>query len=866
MERVKPAEEVLAYNGQIVTFQLSQHKGSAKVGEKTILAFSRKTFQSGTFTETSSGQHAIPSGESAVAFACSKSVTDLRTGIKLPCVLLKTREKKSRGSSRLILLQVHHSNEVEQRLKFKVGTETPEDLRLIDGPTVLWRKDEKLFYISSLTSGIVMAPVSVSAVYWAGALEDGTYIFCSTNGILEGGCLPGPSPCDRTFHGREFVLYNTENQKKVSGSCLVPHAYASVLQHLHVCSACYVNGTYKTSLIGATHKQLIWFQDGIPMRVCQLPYEGLSMLQVAYASRADMLCVLSFASGDVCAIWRDGWKTADTWQHVGRTLVDDFVGRGSDQLLLLFKDDPENPPGQPAFRLTDCAEISYPVDCRDDKITDNQYQENHLLMVQTLEARLQASLGSLEEMENHLHVQERVLQSSCEALLRMCRGQETPVCSAEEEHLVPLWDDTDNGLPNPSSEVPSSSSVDPEHIVEKVWHRVVDDSLVFGVKLKDSAFLSLTDFGLSLIMDQEIAFLSPVTKCQTNVLKLAISVSPDSGTVRHREPTAKRQRLDDNSKDTFTGNCWQRPCPPPYQNDLEHTVTAVTELSSVLALSNAACALLLHARRKNQPDGLLRSEKLIVPCGRIPLSLEDVLKGKRTINVFEHCQDVGQGSLEDIFALLSAFQKCWLHIVSPDCTLTSLRAWLQDAMQAEPLSLMSEVMMCGKPGSLRGTLFMWDVKTPCEGNLTIFYRNNGVILQCLHSLRSILPPTCVVKVMRAGSGGASLTRDLLRSLEEELLALRNVAAAAAAEVESELTPRCKTDNNITHTTKPSSDRSEQVQKYREDLEMEQRQIRLGDHLSTSSELYRRSLLSVAQIQFSSDALACRLAKELSVQD
>lgn len=139
-------------------------------------------------------------------------------------------------------------------------------------------------------------------------------------------------------------------------------------------------------------------------------------------------------------------------------------------------------------------------------------------------------------------------------------------------------------------------------------------------------------------MDQEIALPSPVTKCQTNVLKLAISCSPGSSTLYHTEPIAKKQRLDYNSKDTLTGNCSQRPSPPSYQNDLEHTVTAVTELSSVLALNNTSCALLLHARRKTQPDCLLRSEKLSMPCGRIPLSLEDVLKGKHTINVFEHCQ------------------------------------------------------------------------------------------------------------------------------------------------------------------------------------------------------------------------------------
>ncbi|KAM5181499.1 Fanconi anemia group B protein [Mantella aurantiaca] len=857
METINSPEQVLAYNGEIIIFQISQTKDTSNNDEQNVLQFSRRRFHadSGTFIETSFGQYSLQTRKSRVVFVCAHCVVDVRTAIKLPCVLIKTCKRKQSGPSRLFLLQVHNSNEVENSLKFKVDTESIEDLHVVDGPTVIWRQNYQIFYISSLTAEILIAPANISALHWAGAVEDGTYILGATN-MGDGENLPRTSHSDRTLHGSQFVLYNIGNQKVMSGSCLVPHAYTSVLCRLDVCTMQHVNGTYKTSSVGASQKQLIWFEDGVPTRVWPIPKENLSMLQVAYTSQARMLCILSFASGDVCAIRRDELQATETWQNVGRTLVDDFVGNGSDQILLLLKDDPRYPAGQQAFRLTDCAEIDYPVDGRDEKITENQYHENHSLMVQTLEARLQASLLSLEEMENHLQVQDRVLQSSCEALRNMSLGKETTVHSAEEENLLSLWDDTEKCHYPSAAEC--SSSVDSENVVEKVWHRIVDDFLVIGVKMKDWAYLSLSDIGLSLIMDQEIALLSHVTKCQTNVLKLAISCSPDSSTLHHTEPIAKKQRLDYNSKDTLAGNCLQRPGPPSYQHDLEHTVTAVTELSSVLALNNTSCALLLHARRKTQPDCLLRSEKLSVSCGRIPLSLEDVLKEKHTINVFEHCQ--GLNSLEDIFALLSAFQRCLLHIVSPECTLTSLRVWLQDHMQAEPLNLMPELMMCTRSGSLYGTLFSWSAKTPCDGKLTIFYRNNMVILQCLHSLKLILPPTCVVKVIKAGSR-KNLVRDLACSLEEELLAHRNLMSAAEAEVESELTLRCSTDNDIPCTMELSSDREGQVQKCREDLEMMKKKMKLGDHLTTSSELYRRSTLSVAQLQLNSDALVCRVAKD-----
>ncbi|XP_063811851.1 Fanconi anemia group B protein [Pseudophryne corroboree] len=854
---LKKPERLLAYNGEIITFQILQLKTNLDVAEKNVLAFSRKKFHTdtGKFIEVSSGQYIIPSIKSNIQVVSVCCVADVRTGINLPCILLKTCKRKSTSSSRLTLLLLHTSNEVEPYLKFKVDTEILEDLRLTDGPTVLWKQHEKLYYVSSPTSEVLTSPIDISAILWTGTIEEGTCILGITTMRLDAEHLTSTSLPNRTHQGKEFVLYCVENQKTVSGSCLIPHAYTSVLRCLDVCMIQNINGIYETSAVGASNKQLIWFQNGVPKQVFQLPSENLSKLQIAYTSRADMLCMISFASGDACAVWKDGWKTAGIWQQVENILVDDFVGRGSDQMLLLFRDDPSNLADQQAFRLTDCRDINYPADGMDDKVIETQFQENHFLMIQTLEARLQTSLNSLEELQNHVQVQDKVIKSSCDALIGMSLSIETLVHSDKKECLVSLLDDADE-CHYPSAEEKCSSSVDSECFVEKIWQRVIDDFLVVGVKLKDSVDISLSDIGLSLIMDQKIASLSQVTKCQTNVLKLAIRPSLDLSTVCLHEPTGKKQRLDYHSKDNLSGNCSQRPCPPSYQNDLEHTVTAVTELSSLLALNNTSCALLLHARRKNQPDCLLRGEKLIVPCGRVSISLADVLKGKHTINVFERCQ--GFQTLEDIFAVLSAFQKCSLHIFSPDCTLTSVRPWLVGQMQAEPLKFMPDIMISTRPGCLGGTLFIWNPKTSCDGTLTLFYRNNVSILQCLYSLKSVLPPVCVVNVKRPG-GRNTLTADLAQSLEEELLALRNLVSAAASEVENNLTLRCKTGHNITSPMESSCDAKEHVQKYKESLEIEQMQINLGAHLTTSSELYRHNVLNIAQMQMSSDTLASRMA-------
>ncbi|XP_075710545.1 Fanconi anemia group B protein isoform X2 [Rhinoderma darwinii] len=797
MEIICNNGQVVAYNGQIITCQVLK-----RTAERNVLVFSRKGFlaETGQFIETFGGEYNIPSNKSTLELACVRCVADARTGIRLPCILLRTCKKKSSGSSRMILLLLHSSNELEPHLKFKVDSETIEDLNITDGPTVVWRQHEKLLYISSLTSEVLTAPINISAVLWAGTIEEGACILGITTMRLDGEHLTSSPLPNRTLQEKEFILYCIENQKVLPGSCLVPHSYSSVLRCLEVCMIQNVNGRYETSAIAASSKQLIWFQNGVPKQVYQLPSENPSKLQVAYTSQADILCVLSFSSGDACGIWKDGWKA----DH-----IDDVV---------------------------------------------MGFQENHVLMLQTLEARLQANLLSLEELQRHIQVQDRVLESSCRALFHMSLGMETSIRSAEKEGLVSLWDEVGH-CPSPSA-TDNSPLVGSDQLVETIWHRIIDDLLVVGLKLKTTVPEMLSDIGLSLVMDQEVASPSPVTKCQTNVLKLAIRFSQDSSPICHAEPTAKKQRLNYHSKDNLSGNCSQKPCPTSYQSDLEHTVTAVTELSSLLALNNTACALLLHARRKTQPDCLLRSEKLIVPCGSVSLSLEDVLKGKHTINVFEHCQ--GSWNLEDIFAILSAFQKCSLHIISHDITLTSVTAWMRAHMQGEPLKLMPEIMVCKKGGSLHGTLLTWNPKTPCEGNLTVFYRNNSVLLQCLYSLKCVLPPTCVVNVMRQVDMN-SMTMNLAQSVEEELFALRNLVSAAASEVEKDLPMNDKAGKKVTSTTDCISDTKEQVQTYREDLRAEQMQIRLGAHLSVSSEMYRQHGLRIAQIQMKSDAFACKVA-------
>ncbi|CAH2299240.1 Hypothetical predicted protein [Pelobates cultripes] len=139
-----------------------------------------------------------------------------------------------------------------------------------------------------------------------------------------------------------------------------------------------------------------------------------------------------------------------------------------------------------------------------DESAEDGCQENQFLTVQALEARLQAGLLFLQELQHDIQVKDRVIKTSCESLTNMTQGKDVIVQSAEKEGLTSLWDDSDNCPDSPSSD-PCTSLAIPDCFVEKVWYRVIDDLLVVGVKLSNSVY-SVIQGSLLALVDQSTKF------------------------------------------------------------------------------------------------------------------------------------------------------------------------------------------------------------------------------------------------------------------------------------------------------------------------------------------------------------------------
>ncbi|KFQ76515.1 Fanconi anemia group B protein, partial [Phoenicopterus ruber ruber] len=855
-------EQFLSYNGEVLIFQLSKTKHVEGAADKTMnLCVRRMAFNRDTklFVQKSSGVFSMRASHLKIEIICCSCTTDSRTGIILPCILMK--KKKRNNVVKYLLLLLHSSNQFEQSFHFKLDYELKEDIRLFTGPSVLWRHANKLFYISSGTRTVLSAPVQLSSVVWTGEIEDEGTVVLGTRTA----CLPESedenefSTSDRAIWGSEFFGYAIETQKMLTGTCFMPHAYSRVVSSVYVCKNEILKKQLRISLVAITHKnQLIWFQDGLPKGVCELPCEKPCSVKTAVTSNNDLLFIVSFACGNTCVVQRrDGLQVASRWQKVKSVLVDDFIGSGSEQLLLLFKDD-SSTDVLSTFKITDLGEVNYAsgINYKHDAPAAEGLQENGLLTLQALETRLQAGCTSVRELQQHLGLKKRVILESCRALIDLVEERTHILPTAKEEGLVSLWDDVENPPHSLSKETSLASKV-PEHFIEKLWQRVVGDSLVVGVKLTESFYLSLSDVSLSLVMDQDLSSISPIIECRNKIIKLNKAFSALAVSSCQIEPPPKKMKLDLHSKNDLKKELPKR-C-SRVQLDGAKTVVAVTSLSPLLAFHRVCCIVLLHAKKqKRWNDSLQESKKITVVCGKILLSLEDISNGKYSVKMLRD-NSYCTGSVEDILAVLAVSVRFSFQIVSSDCTLTPVNSWLLREMECTPFKECHDKIFCHKAGNVYGTVFNWTLKNPFEGILTLFCRNLTVLFQCLHSLTRVLPPSCDVKLLRSGSKGV-LTEQLALTLEKEMLTSRSFFFSKESKAEDSQTWGNEPGKKISDAPVASLlDSEEGVQQFRKKLQNEREESVLSMNQTMNGALYQEVALKIAEAQLSSDMIVWRLS-------
>ncbi|KAM6151454.1 Fanconi anemia group B protein [Rhynchocyon petersi] len=837
------AERLLCYNGEVLVFQLCERSFAGELAAKApTLHVRRMVFNKGTraFTQKSTGVLSIEEENTNLKIVSCSCVSDFRTGLSLPYVMLQSHQN---SVFRYHLLSLHVTNKFKKQLNFQLDYELNDSLRVLNGPSVLWRHKESVYCISSKTGIVVTVPVPFSSIVWAGEIAN--------LGVVLLGCTPNPTKSDCPVWDTRFSVYCLDRQEMIPDGYIIPPAYNTVVTCVHVYATELINNQLRMSLVALTQKnQLISFQNGIPESVCQLPFGDPCTVQLMDASGEDSLFIVSFRSSDACAVWKKNFQVATKWEKITSLLIDDFIGTGTEQVLLLLNNS-LNSDCLASFKITDLVNINYlsdTLDCNEDGlIEDSEKNSPHSLVIPALERRLKIGLASVQDLQQHLLLQEKIISKSCKALLNLVSGKTGTPAATQEGCLVHLCGEEENPVYTFDEKSPDNFK-DSDHLIEKTWYRVMDNNLVVGVKITSSFQLSLNDLTLSLLLDQahDSSFLF---KCHNRLIKLSRDSSPVSAFVPSEVGSeAKKIKLTLHSEE-------EKLCLHQQSSKKEciQTVTAVTPLSPLLAVSNFCCVVLLQIRKRDNDN---HSADHYVPCGRLFISLEDISRGKYIVTfplteATEH--------MEDYFVLLAALDKFCFQVTSSGHTLTSMKTWFLEYMQCEVIQEFPEIWVSKRRGGFYGTLFKWKQRTPFKGILVVYCRNKTVLFLCLHYLIRVLPINCFFKNVKVGSEDF-LINHLALTLERELVTFTSSLSSALAEIESNFVQRCEASTNESSAIVASlSDSEEKVHPYRKDLQREKKQITLGMNLKVSGAVYREIILKVAEVQLKTDLALQKLA-------
>ncbi|KAM4609449.1 Fanconi anemia group B protein [Polymixia lowei] len=828
---------LLSICGRIILFQCkrpSAHRGSEiNVTELKFCSLSFKQ-EDNTFLKGNDGVTVINrKGSSDVDIVTCKCVLDVQKRVTTPCVLL-TQSKKGE-SFKYSLLTLSSSNRLEPHLEFKLPYQMRENVSILQGPTVLWTHAGVVFYMSLQAGEVRQIPTKFSQTLIGELPVDRGQVFILGWQNPSAECLK--DQCNSTGSS-QTLGYIVENEQMFDGTLILPHVYSSITQCILVLSAEKVDGVLKSSVVAATSKkQLVYFENGIPKEVCQLPFNGAEDIQMVNTGRNGCLFTISFDQGHVCAIWKETFQVASCWSGVGSVHVDDFLGYGTDQLLLVFED--QGRKGQPVdnFLITDLCGTAFSCGQETGAVEASHLaQENYLFTLQALESRLQSGLTMLQELQREVRVKERVVLQSVQALTDVVSGSDPVLTQNEQEGLIALWDEDDaEALDDKMQDV---TAVSPTPQVDKLWHHIIEDLLVVGVILTTDSSIPVDAVSLSILTETGRRSTPAVIQTRSRVFCLPTpGLDIGSSLSTHPEPAAKRSKQDN------AGG--------PGEADARRlAVTAVTELTSLLNSGCVKCPVMLHYVQGQESSALVNSlTPVVFHCGEVPLDIQTSFQSQLLRNPKLKTDEVR----EDLLSLLAVLDRWVFHIDCPDHSLGDVHGWIQRTLGCERLEVSPHFLLSNAAGLSGLMLLQWHQTSPFQGDLSV-HSSQLRMFQFLDSLWSFLPASCSIRPLKE-TGRLETAQILSLSLEKEVLSLKEgVSVLLCGEEEDEDGERKRSTGGRRRET-PESGSVDGLQRCREEWErdLERSRMRLSPLVDVGR--YRRLTQSLSKVQLEGDVAA-----------
>ncbi|XP_041806527.1 Fanconi anemia group B protein [Chelmon rostratus] len=817
----------LSVSGKITLFNCKRTSATNE-SERSELVFRSLSFerQDNTFLKAADGA-AVISGKrpSHVDIVKCKCTLNVQKRAIAPFVLVSQKSERREGFQ-YSLFTLSSSNLLEPCIQFKLPYQIRESVSILQGPTVLWSHAGNVFYTSLQAGEVRQISIHLSHIV-AGELP-----------LLKGQIfiLGLQEQCLNNLSTSQTLGYFVENGHAFDGSVILPHPYVCITRCILVLSAERVDdaGVLKSAVVAATsNQQLVYFENGAVKDVLQLPFEQPEDIQVVNTGRSGCLFAITFHQGHVCAVWKETFQIASHWSDVSSVLVDDFLGCGSDQMLLVFKD--HGAAGRPLerFLLTDLCGISY-AHCQDDEApkTSPPSPENYLLTLQALESRLQSGLSVLQELQREVRVKERVLQQSVQALTDVVSERETALTQPEQEGLIALWDCDDESKEEASDDkTQGMPAVSSKPQVDKLWHRIAEDRMIVGVILTTDSSIPVASVSISILTETGQSSTPAVIQTQSQVFWLpapssSSSSSSSSSASTFPEPATKRSKQ---------------------HNDLNTcrlAVTAVTRLTPLLNSGCVKCCVMLHYVQRQDAFALVSNPTpAFLRCGQVALDIRSDFQTQLLKTPEIKTDEVK----EDLLSLMAVLDRWVFHIDSPDHSLGDIDGWIQKRVGCKRIEVSPQYLLLNSSGPSALMLLRWHQITPFQGELSV-YSSQLQMLQFLDALLAFLPVSCSVQPLR-GTRGQGAAQIFSLALEKEVMSLRDCASLLLCVEEEE------TRKSLGHEETPEPASAKGLQRCREvwQRDVERSSMRLSPLVDVGR--YRRLTQSMFEVQLNGDLAA-----------
>ncbi|XP_026151477.1 Fanconi anemia group B protein [Mastacembelus armatus] len=822
----------LSLCGNIIVFDC---KTATNDSEKSELLFCSFSFDrpDNTFLKAADGAAVISRKTAAhVDVVKCNCAVDVQKRVTVPCVLVTKKSKKGQ-TFQYSLLTLNSSNRLEPRVEFKLPYQMRENVSILQGPTVLWTHAGNVFYTSLKAGEVRQIPIQwCHCVVGELPLGKGQVFVLGLQKLSE-------QCSDNQSTGQALGCF-VENGQVFDCTMILPHPYICITRCLMVLSADKVDDVLKSSVVAATsNRQLVYFENGVVKDTCQLPFEQPEDIQMVNTGRNGCLFVISFQQGHVCAVWKETFQIASHWSGVSSVHVDDFLGCGTDQMLLVFNDQCVTGPQLDHFFLSDLCGISYSrgQDSGGPKKSSPPPPENYLLTLQALESRLQSGLAVLQELHRELGVKERVLQQSVQVLTDVVSEREPVLTHPEQEGLIALWDCDDESkneaLDDRTQDMPAVSS---KPQVDKLWHRFTEDRMVVGVILTTDSSEPVASVSLSILTEMGQSSMPAVIQTQSQVFWLhapcpssSSSSSSSSSAFTFLEPPAKRRKPHDAGRPSDLNTC-------------RLAVTAVTRLTPLLNSGFVKCRVMLHYIQRQDAFSLVSNPTpVFLHCGDVELDIQRDFHTELLKTPELKTDEVK----EDLLSLLAALTRWIFTIDSPDHSLGDIGGWIQKRVDCKRIEVSPEYLLLNSSGSSTVMLLRWHQITPFQGELYI-HSCQLQMLKFLNSLLSYLPESCSIHPVK-GTRGDGAAQIFSLALEKEVTSLIEGTSTLLCEKEAD-----EKRKSLGHDETPEPGSEDGLQRCREvwQQNVERSRIRLSPLLDVGR--YREMTRSMSKVQLNGD--------------